>query len=76
MTAISAKLDRITRASGYLVGFNPMKRQRKNGWPEENPRPFALYMIGEKDGKPDYKFLASFATAEALERNWRGRAGC
>lgn len=73
---ISARLDRITRNSGYLVGYNPMKRKRKNGWLEENPRPFALYMDFGKDGKHDYKFIASFKTAEALEINWRGRAGC
>jgi hypothetical protein len=74
---IPARLDRQTRESGYLVGFNPMKRKRKNGWPEENPRPYALYMRFDLDGgKVDYKFLASFSTISALENNWRARAGC
>jgi hypothetical protein len=75
-TVISAKLDRITREAGYLVGYNPMKRQRKNGWPVENSKPFALYLVTEKAGKAVYTFIASFKSAEALEKNFRARTAC
>lgn len=76
MTAISNRLDRITRETGYLVGYKPTRRVR--GWPEMSRKPFQLYQrfTHPASGKESWVYVASFATVEKLEINWRGRAGC
>lgn len=76
------KLDRVEREwlselqslalrNGYAVEFSGRRRQRKNGWPVDSAKPFALYITG---GRPR-AHIASFATMEQLERNLRARAG-
>lgn len=64
---IPAELQEVAERNGYFIEIKPLVYIK--GWPHESKRPFQLHWL---DGGG---YLASFATIEALERNFRGRAG-
>lgn len=72
MAAISESLDNETRATGYLVGYQPLRYVKR--WPESSPKPFRLYAAvpGAPIGK-GWRFVAAYSTAERLESAWRAR---
>lgn len=64
---IPQRLLETMRGLGYNAYVKPLTYVR--GWPHRSKRPYQLEFTGGGH-------IASFASLKALERNFRGRAGC
>jgi aryl-alcohol dehydrogenase-like predicted oxidoreductase len=62
---IPARLQEVANSAGYSIEVKALRHVR--GWPTRSTKPFQLW-LGDS-------FIASFATIEQLERNFRARAG-